>query len=39
MKDAFADAGEAVGSVIVGGVVIIGGLLGTIATPSGQIAH
>jgi hypothetical protein len=39
MRDAFADAGEAVGSVIVGGVVIIGGLLGTVATPSGQIAH
>jgi hypothetical protein len=39
MKDAFADAGEAVSSVIVGGVVIIGGLLGTVATPSGQIAH
>jgi hypothetical protein len=39
MGDAFVDAGEAVGSVIVGGVVIIGGLLGTVATPSGQIAH
>ena len=39
MGGAFVDAGQAVGSVIVGGVVIIGGLLGTIATPSGQLAR
>ena len=39
MGDAFVDAGEAVGSVIVGGVVIIGGLLGTVVAPSGQLAH
>ena len=36
---AVVDAGQAVGSVIVGGVVIIGGLLGTVATPSGQLAR
>ncbi len=35
----FADAGKAVGGVIVGGVVIIGGLLGTVTTPSGQLAR
>jgi hypothetical protein len=39
MGGALVDAGEAVGSVIIGGVVIIGGLLGTVATPSGQIAR
>jgi hypothetical protein len=39
MGGAFVDAGQAVGSVIVGGVVIIGGLLGTVATPSGQLAR
>ena len=39
MGGAFIDAGQAVSSVIVGGVVIIGGLLGTVATPSGQIAR
>lgn len=39
MGGAFVDAGQAVGSVIVGGIVIIGGLLGTVATPSGQIAR
>jgi hypothetical protein len=39
MGGAFVDAGQAVGSVIIGGVVIIGGLLGTVATPSGQIAR
>ena len=39
MGGAFVDAGQAVGTVIVGGVVIIGGLLGTVATPSGQLAR
>jgi hypothetical protein len=39
MGGAVVDAGKAVGSVIIGGVVIIGGLLGTVATPSGQIAR
>jgi hypothetical protein len=39
MGGAFVDAGEAVGTVIVGGVVIIGGLLGTVASPGGQMAH
>jgi hypothetical protein len=39
MGGAFVDAGQAVGSVIVGGIVIIGGLLGTVATPSGQLAR
>jgi hypothetical protein len=39
MGEAFVDTGEAVGSVIVGGIVIVGGLLGTVATPSGQIAR
>lgn len=39
MGGAVVDAGQAVGSVIVGGVVIIGGLLATVATPSGQIAR
>lgn len=39
MGGAFADAGKAVGSVVVGGVVVIGALLGTVATPSGQIAR
>jgi hypothetical protein len=37
--EAFVDAGQAVGTVIVGGVVIIGGLLGTVASPGGQMAH
>lgn len=39
MGGALVDAGQAVGSVIVGGVVVIGGLLGTVANPSGQLAH
>jgi hypothetical protein len=39
MGGAVVDAGQAVGSVIIGGVVIIGGLLGTVATPSGQLAR
>lgn len=39
MGGAVVDAGEAVGSVIVGGIVVIGGLLGTAASPSGQMAH
>jgi hypothetical protein len=39
MGGTFVDTGEAVGSLIVGGIVIVGGLLGTVATPSGQIAR
>jgi hypothetical protein len=39
MGGAFVDAGRVVGSAVVGGVVIVGELLGTVATPSGQIAR
>jgi hypothetical protein len=34
-----ASAGKAAGEGVVGGIVIIGGIVGTLLTPSGQIAR